>query len=193
MTALRTSLAAAQLLDSLAALRADIDCTVPHGGFGVKGGWKQGVLNAVGRRFVASGLADRLAAIEAKYPKIAGANHVVHLGTLGTDNHFIEVCDGDLRVWMMLHCGSRGVGNRIGTQFIAAAREALRRREGAASVPDRDLAWFEAGEALSHDCRNVPGIHGMGIAASERVLPFLFMQRPNVGIVTRGRAGWRYS
>jgi len=130
---------------------------VPHGGFGVKGGWKQGVLNAVGRRFVASGLVDRLAAIEAKYPKIAGANHVVHLGTLGTDNHFIEVCDGDLRVWMMLHCGSRSVGNRIGTQFIDAAREALLRREGAASVPDRDLAWFEEGAALSHDCRNIPG------------------------------------
>jgi tRNA-splicing ligase RtcB len=77
---------------------------------------------------------------------------VVHLGTLGTGNHFIELCvDEAQRVWVMLHSGSRGVGNRIGTHFIAAAREALLRREGASTVPDRDLAWFEEGEALFDD------------------------------------------
>ncbi len=152
MMAMRTSLTAAQLPDSLAALRSDIERTVPHGGIGVKGGWKDGIPDAVGRRFTASGLAERLAAVEAKHEKIAGANHVVHLGTLGTGNHFIEVClDEAQRVWVMLHSGSRGIGNRIGSYFITQAREALLHREGAASVPDRDLAWFEEGEELFDD------------------------------------------
>ncbi|WP_299624623.1 RtcB family protein [Pelagibius sp.] len=152
MMAMRTSLTAGQLPDSLAALRSDIERAVPHGGIGVKGGWKDGIPDAVGKRFEASGLAARLTAIEAKHEKIAGANHVVHLGTLGTGNHFIEIClDEEERVWVMLHSGSRGVGNRIGTYFIAEAREALTRRDGAASVPDRDLAWLEEGEALFDD------------------------------------------
>ena len=152
MMAMRTSLTAGQLPDSLAALRSDIERAVPHGGIGVKGGWKNGIPDTVGKRFEASGLAARLAAIEARHEKIAGANHVVHLGTLGTGNHFIEIClDEADRVWVMLHSGSRGVGNRIGSYFIAEAREALLRRDGAAAVPDRDLAWFEEGEALFED------------------------------------------
>ncbi|WP_299393987.1 RtcB family protein [Pelagibius sp.] len=152
MMAMRTSLTAAQLPDSLAALRSDIERAVPHGGVGVKGGWKDGIPDAVGKRFEASGLAVRLDVLEAKHEKIAGANHVVHLGTLGTGNHFIEVClDEEDRVWVMLHSGSRGIGNRIGSYFIAEAREALLRRDGAAAVPDRDLAWFEEGEALFED------------------------------------------
>ena len=152
MMAMRTSLTAEQLPDSLASLRSEIERAVPHGGIGVKGGWKQGIPDAVGKRFEVSGLAARLDVIEAKHAGIAGANHVVHLGTLGTGNHFIELClDEAGRVWVMLHSGSRGVGNRIGSYFIAQAREALLRREGAASVPDRDLAWFEEGEALFDD------------------------------------------
>jgi len=152
MMAMRTSLTAAQLPDSLAALRSDVERAVPHGGVGVKGGWKDGIPDAVGKRFEASGLAVRLTVLEAKHEKIAGANHVVHLGTLGTGNHFIEIClDEADRVWVMLHSGSRGIGNRIGSYFIAEAREALLRRDGAAAVPDRDLAWFEEGEALFED------------------------------------------
>jgi tRNA-splicing ligase RtcB (3'-phosphate/5'-hydroxy nucleic acid ligase) len=51
-----------------------------------------------------------------KHPKIGRGNHVNHLGTLGTGNHFIELClDEADRVWVMLHSGSRGVGNRIGS------------------------------------------------------------------------------
>ena len=152
MMAMRTSLTAAQLPDSLAEIRSDIERTVPHGGVGVKGGWKDGVPDAVAKRFDKSGLAARLAAVEAKHDKIAGANHVVHLGTLGTGNHFIELClDEADRVWVMLHSGSRGVGNRIGTYFIEQAREMLVRRDGAASVPDRNLAWLEEGEKLFDD------------------------------------------
>jgi len=150
MMAMRTSLRADQLPDSLALIRNDMERTVPHGGIGAKGGWSRGVPNAVGTRFVESGLAERLKVIEDRHPKIAGANHVIHLGTLGTGNHFIELClDEEDRVWVMLHSGSRGVGNRIGTYFIAEAREALNKR--GYGIPDRDLSWFEEGEDLFAD------------------------------------------
>jgi tRNA-splicing ligase RtcB len=69
---------------------------------------------------------------------------VVHLGTLGTGNHFIEVClDEQDRVWFLLHSGSRGVGNRIGRYFIGLAKKDMRRH--LADLPDRDLAYFSEG------------------------------------------------
>jgi tRNA-splicing ligase RtcB len=66
------------------------------------------------------------------------------LGTLGGGNHFIEVClDEAQRVWVMLHSGSRGIGNAIGTYFIALARQDAERHQR--QLPDRDLAYFEEG------------------------------------------------
>ena len=150
MMAVRTSLTADQLPDDLSMIRSDIERTVPHGGVGPKGGWMKGVPNAIATRFVESGLADRLKLIEDKHRKIRGANHVIHLGSLGTGNHFIELClDEESRVWVMLHSGSRGVGNRIGTYFISEAREALIKR--GYGMPDMDLSWFEEGEDLFAD------------------------------------------
>ena len=150
MMAVRTSLTADQLPDDLSMIRSDIERTVPHGGVGPKGGWLKGVPNAIATRFVESGLADRLKLIEDKHRKIRGANHVIHLGSLGTGNHFIELClDEESRVWVMLHSGSRGVGNRIGTYFISEAREALIKR--GYGMPDMDLSWFEEGEDLFAD------------------------------------------
>jgi tRNA-splicing ligase RtcB len=68
----------------------------------------------------------------------------VHLGTLGTGNHFIEIClDEDNAVWFMLHSGSRGVGNAIGTFFIELAREDM--RQWMVNLPDKDLAYFPEG------------------------------------------------
>ncbi|MGZ9129698.1 MAG: RtcB family protein, partial [Candidatus Binatia bacterium] len=79
-----------------------------------------------------------------KYPNLNRGNDVNHLGTLGTGNHFIEVClDESDRVWFMLHSGSRGVGNRIGTFFIDLARKDM--RQHIKNLPDRDLAYFEEG------------------------------------------------
>src|SRR5438874_504369 len=70
-----------------------------------------------------------------------------HLGTLGTGNHFIELClDEDDRVWVMLHSGSRGIGNAIGSYFIERAQEDMRRHM--VNLPDRDLAY------LSEDSEN---------------------------------------
>jgi tRNA-splicing ligase RtcB (3'-phosphate/5'-hydroxy nucleic acid ligase) len=84
------------------------------------------------------------------YPKLAKTNHIQHLGTLGTGNHFIEVClDEQKFVWFMLHSGSRGVGNFIGTMFIELARQDAMRNN--ANLPDRDLAYFEEGSRYFGD------------------------------------------
>jgi tRNA-splicing ligase RtcB len=78
------------------------------------------------------------------HPKLEKTNNRVHLGTLGTGNHFIEVClDEAGHVWFMLHSGSRGVGNAIGTMFIELAKQDALRHN--ANLPDRDLAYFEEG------------------------------------------------
>src|SRR5207344_1054102 len=78
------------------------------------------------------------------------SNHVVHLGTLGTGNHFIELClDTDGAVWVMLHSGSRGVGNRIGQYFIELAKNDMRQQLG--SLPDRDLAYLSEGSTHFND------------------------------------------
>ena len=152
MMAVRTTLTAGDLPDGLAKLRLGIEAAVPHGGVGLKGGWKDGVPNAVGRLFSETGLADGLKELEDKHPAIRDAQSVTHLGSLGGGNHFIEVClDEEARVWAMLHSGSRGIGNRIGTHFIARAREALDRRQLTRPLPDRDLAWLEEGEPLFED------------------------------------------
>ena len=72
------------------------------------------------------------------------------LGTLGSGNHFIEVClDEADRVWVMLHSGSRGPGNRIGTHFIHLARREMEREQ--VRLPDRDLAWLREGSELFDD------------------------------------------
>ena len=85
-----------------------------------------------------------------KHPKIARSNNLQHLGTLGTGNHFIEVClDEAQRVWVMLHSGSRGVGGRIGSYFIALAKEEMRR--WFINLPDMDLAYLAEGSRYFND------------------------------------------
>jgi tRNA-splicing ligase RtcB len=75
---------------------------------------------------------------------------VHQLGTLGGGNHFIEVClDEAGRVWVMLHSGSRGIGNAIGSYFIELARRDAERSRMA--LPDRDLAYFPEGAAHFDD------------------------------------------
>ena len=82
--------------------------------------------------------------IIAKHPKLDRGSHLAHLGTLGTGNHFIEVClDESEQVWFMLHSGSRGVGNRIGSYFIELARQDMRR--WLINLPDVNLAYLPEG------------------------------------------------
>jgi tRNA-splicing ligase RtcB len=71
-------------------------------------------------------------------------NWPLQLGSLGSGNHFIEVSTDELdRVWVFLHSGSRGVGNRIASRHIRVAQERARRDR--LDLPDRDLAWLDEG------------------------------------------------
>jgi len=75
---------------------------------------------------------------------------VRQLGTLGGGNHFIEVClDEADRVWVMLHSGSRGMGNAIGTYFIELARKDCEQNQ--IQLPDRNLAYLPEGAAHFND------------------------------------------
>ncbi len=79
--------------------------------------------------------------------KLRTTNNVKHLGTLGSGNHFVEVClDEEGFVWLMLHAGSRGVGNAIGTHFIELARQG--RRKHMLNLPDQDLPCLDGKEVL---------------------------------------------
>ena len=147
MMAVQTDLNARDLPDNLHAIRSAIEAAVPygrtnHGGRGDKGAWHiipERNLNAWGEK-----LKGRYEAILEKHPKLDRGNHANHLGTLGTGNHFIEVClDEKEMVWFMLHSGSRGVGNRMGSYFIELAKREMGHLLG--GLPDKDLAYLKEG------------------------------------------------
>ena len=144
MMAAKTTLRAEHLPDNLGPLRSAIERAVPHGRAPKgrdPGAWSK-VPGAVDTAW--SQLEPEFAELVRDHPKLAKTNHRVHLGTLGTGNHFIEVClDEQGFVWFMLHSGSRGVGNAIGTMFIELAKQDAMRHN--ANLPDRDLAYFEEG------------------------------------------------
>jgi len=102
--------------------------------------------------------------LEKRFPR--SQNWVCQMGTLGGGNHFIEVClDEAGSVWVMLHSGSRGTGNAIGTYFIELARRDAERRE--LRLPDRDLAYFEEGAEHFGDYVEAIG-WAQGYAAANR-------------------------
>ncbi|NNG25699.1 RtcB family protein [Telluria aromaticivorans] len=155
MMAAKTTLRANDLPDNLAKLRSAIEQAVPHGR--ATNGMSPKTRNHKGSRDVGSwnnpppvvdaGWARLRAEFDEicrKYPKLRGTNNYKHLGTLGSGNHFVEVClDEEGAVWIMLHSGSRGVGNAIGTHFIELARQDMRRHQ--VNLPDQDLAYLEEG------------------------------------------------
>ncbi|MCH9682118.1 MAG: RtcB family protein [Deltaproteobacteria bacterium] len=147
MMAVRTSMRAEDLPDGLGHVRGAIEQAVPHGRSSGgrrrdRGAWgdpPKGVADVW-----TGSLAERFDVITDKHPKIRNCNNIVHLGTLGTGNHFIELClDEQDRVWVMLHSGSRGVGNRIGSYFIGLAKADMKR--WFINLPDVNLAYFPEG------------------------------------------------
>ncbi len=171
MMAVKTSLTAAQLPDDLKPVRRAIEQAVPHGrtdgggradrgswdgsSRGGKGGGKGGGKSGRGARG-SGGLPARVEdawrrlrpgyeAIVERQPRLDRGKHVTQLGTLGTGNHFIEICveRADDSVWAMLHSGSRGVGNRIGMHFIKLAQKDMKKH--LADLPDKDLAYLTEG------------------------------------------------
>jgi len=152
MMAVRTSLTASSLPDDLKGIRTAIEAAVPHGrtdngGRNDRGAWRD----------VPDAQAGAWASLRVGYEKIIAkhrhldrGSHVTHLGTLGTGNHFIELClDTEDKVWIMLHSGSRGVGNRIGSYFIELAKKDMRRHF--INLPDMDLSYLSQGTEYFDD------------------------------------------
>lgn len=147
MVAVRTTLKATDLPDSLAAIRAQIERDVPVGFHSHRAPLQpredgraaslQQRIDSLVRRYDTLRIMDRVG-------KFDHARVWRQLGTLGGGNHFIELClDEDDAVWVMLHSGSRNVGNTIGEIAIATARRAAEREHR--HLPDRDLAWLSEG------------------------------------------------
>ena len=147
MMAVKTTLKASDLPDNLGLLRWRIESVVPHGrtdngGLNDRGRWgniPDDVKDAWNRHLSAS--FKKLCEKDKKFQK---SNNVAHLGTLGGGNHFIEIClDEADSVWVMLHSGSRGIGNKIGSHFIKEAKKDMKR--WFINLPDQDLAYFPQG------------------------------------------------
>ncbi len=152
MMALRLNITASDLPDNLFTMRSNIEKAIPHGrtdngGANDRGAW--GAPPDVVQRLwfdMSQGYKD----ICDKHPKLDRGAHVTQLGTLGTGNHFVEVClDEEQRVWIMLHSGSRGVGNRIGSYFIEKAKKEMERWH--INLPDKDLAYLPEGSEHFQD------------------------------------------
>ena len=147
MCAVRTSLKASHLPESLRQVRNRIERDVPVG-FNMHS-------NRRVRFSAASQVEAGLKEILDRHPGIASKRQkkdgwARQIGTLGGGNHFIELClDETGRVWIMLHSGSRGIGNRIGQYFIEKAKETIAKT--GAQLPDRNLAYLVEGTGLFTD------------------------------------------
>lgn len=148
MNAIRLSLRVDQLPDNLRSLRSAIESAVPVG-------FEAHAVPAL-KRSQLTAMERGLEAIVARHPGIAKMQRqfsrtwALQLGTLGGGNHFIELCgDESGQVWVMLHSGSRGIGNVIGRYFIELARKEMRGH--LAQLPDLDLAYFSEGSSHFDD------------------------------------------
>jgi len=133
MNAVRLSLKLSDLPDSLLTIRNQIERDVPLGAGGAhQSNRTTGMPTA---------LAERLSQIEWKHQSLGKNKANFQLGTLGSGNHFIEICgDENQDTWIMLHSGSRGIGNLIGRYFIEKAKR--RMEQYFINLPDGDLAYF---------------------------------------------------
>lgn len=157
MIACKTTLCAADLPDNLGPLRSAIEKAVPHGSSPKqfrregsnrdKGSWEN---TPAAADAAWAQLVDEFDSLCIDYPRLKNTNNHRHMGTLGGGNHFVEVClDEADAVWIMLHSGSRGVGNAIGTHFIELAKKDAELHQR--NLPDKDLAYFEEGSQYFGD------------------------------------------
>lgn len=149
MMAVKLNLKAEDLPDNLAGIRSAIEAAVPHGRTDNGGVNDKG---AHGERKSLEGMHEGLKKITDKHQKLekAADRAAHHIGTLGTGNHFIELClDEESYVWIMLHSGSRGIGNAIGTHFINLAKKEMERFF--INLPDKDLAYLPEGTEYFSD------------------------------------------
>jgi tRNA-splicing ligase RtcB len=136
MIAVRTQFTGADLPDDRAAVHAAISAAVPL---------SAGRYNASIEPTAAPRIARLESTAGAGQADTVAPNWRLQLGSLGSGNHFIEISlDEDDRVWLFLHSGSRGVGNKLATKHIAIAQAQCRAR--GIDLPDRDLAYLTEGE-----------------------------------------------
>jgi tRNA-splicing ligase RtcB len=143
MNAVRLSLKASDLPDSLVAIRHQIERDVPLGAGGAHD--HQHILpdmTSFQREAIEGALYGEVSTVSReKFCKKAAPQ----LGTLGSGNHFIELCiDENQDVWVMLHSGSRGIGNMIGTYYIERAKRKMEMFH--ITLPDGDLAYLPEGD-----------------------------------------------
>lgn len=155
MVAARTTLSANDLPESLKSLRDQIETVVPVGFYdwskqGFDRRSQENYRKYAQKHWVS--LSANYKQIMDKYPDmiVKGKDPTAQLGTLGGGNHFIELClDETQQVWLMLHSGSRGIGNRIGSFFIEMARKEI--AQLGLKVPNRDLAFLTENTAAFTD------------------------------------------
>ncbi|STX28193.1 replication factor C subunit (activator I) [Legionella beliardensis] len=152
MIAMRTNLFAKDLPDNLYKLRLAIEQAIPVG----FDKWTEATLPKLAISTWKQQLNQGYKQLIEKHPLIIAKkakthlNHVSQLGTLGGGNHFIELClDEHQQLWLMLHSGSRGIGNAIGTYFIELAKLDMQDQLG--QLPDRNLAYFTKGTKHFND------------------------------------------
>lgn len=146
MMAVKLSCPADDFFKSPATIRNALEKAIPHGrtnkgGKGDRGAWGDPPKEVYAQW---GNLAAGFKKITDKHPTIEKSNNINHLGTLGGGNHFVEAClDENDSVWIMLHSGSRGVGNRIGSYFINLAKRDMEKYF--IDLPDVDLAYLPEG------------------------------------------------
>lgn len=140
MMAVQTNLKSSDLPDNLRALREDIEEAIPLGpGRAHRTAVDFPEQEELHARF--EEFSSRHAPVKKLHQK---SDWLRQMGTLGGGNHFIEVClDEDQAVWLMLHSGSRGVGNQLAQYFIQLARKDMKVHQ--INLPDRDLAYLSEG------------------------------------------------
>lgn len=139
MNAVRLSLKASDLPESLTKIRHQIERDVPLGAGGAHR--RESDVQANASRLPIDSVPEAVANVFGGACYKALEKAVPQLGTLGSGNHFIELCiDENQDVWIMLHSGSRGVGNMIGTYFIEKAKR--RMEQYFITLPDGDLAYL---------------------------------------------------
>lgn len=156
MMAVKTSLHANELPDNLHLLRSLIEQKVPHGRTNNGQEGDRGAWGSVSENIYFKGwkpIQKQYEEIIERHPKIKhnrDLNTFCHLGTLGTGNHFIEVCLDEVdNVWVMCHSGSRGVGNKIGSYFIEKAKEEMLKYY--INLPDSDLSYLVQDTQIFND------------------------------------------
>jgi tRNA-splicing ligase RtcB (3'-phosphate/5'-hydroxy nucleic acid ligase) len=191
MMAVQTSLNARDLPDNLHGIREAIERAVPvgrtdNGGKNDRGAWKDAPAHHLDVWAKLNATYDE---IVSKYPKLAHPQKINHLGTLGTGNHFIEVClDESETVWLLLHSGSRGVGNRFGTFFIELAKNDM--RQWMINLPDQDLAYLPQGtEHFDDYVRAVHWAQDYALANRELMMRNLIAAVRKSGLVPEFVAG----